>query len=146
MAAVECLSSLTIKEWIEVKSTLLSIGDKRFSCSHCLSKYAGRKDGEKMVEAERQVKACREIRKEPFLNIEKKIFYNTCPGNFHSPAIVSYLSVHEAYRKGTLPYPGAFQDQPNKVIELFNCFDAYYADEAEKARKAAAMKGKVRRG
>lgn len=141
---MDSVSSLTVTDWIEVKSTLLAISDKRFSCSHCLGKYAGRKDGEIMVEKERSVKSCRDIRREPFLNIEKTIFFKTCPGNFSSPSVVSFLTVHEAHRKGCLPYPGSFQDQPNKVIELFNCFESHYADEAEKARKAAAMKGKRR--
>lgn len=99
-----------------------------------------------MTEKERSVKSCREIREKPFLTIDT-IKFKTCPGNFTSASVIAWLTHHESFRRGVLPFPGALLDQPNKVIELFGQFDSHYAEQAEASRKKAAMqaaKGKAR--
>lgn len=147
MAKIEEISSLGILEWVQVKSTLLAIKTPEYSCGACLSKYASRVDGAMMTEKSRSVKACREIRTEAFANIDRQIYFKTCPGNFVSGAVLGWLDAHSAYRRGVLPFAGGLMDQPSKVLELFRNFDGYFAERAvEQAKREAQNRARGPRG
>jgi hypothetical protein len=144
-AKIQEISTLGILEWVQVKSTLLATKNPTYSCSSCLSKYNYRSDSEMMTAKERGIKACEEVRKEPFFNIDRQIYFKTCPGNFVTQSVLHWMGVHESFRKGIMPYAGGFLDQPNKALDLFKMFDAFYAEQAlERMKKQAASKGKRR--
>lgn len=123
-------------EYIELKSTLYALDDRRFLCSECLSQYAGRADYESMNMRLRESKACTEIRKQALHSLDDEILYRTCVGNFFKSECVSYLEMFQAYERGVLPFEGVLLDQPNKIMEIFRVIENYKHDKIAKEQKA----------
>jgi hypothetical protein len=42
---------------------------------------------------------------------------------FMHPLFNFFMSIHEMYSKGAMPYPGSISDQPSKIIEIFHILD-----------------------
>lgn len=59
-----------------------------------------------------------------------------------------YNSIYSAYLKGHLPYTGSYVDQPAKVIDVFQTFDALYSETSKKDydERMKEIKGLNRRG
>jgi len=61
----------------------------------------------------------------------------------HKYSRFSYiLSAFNCYKKGTMPYPGSFSEQPAKIIEIFNTLQQLEFEAREAAQKAANKKRK----
>lgn len=139
------MNSLTVKEWVELRTTLLAIDNREFQCAPCLQKYAGRVDAEKMTAASREVKGCVKPRSRPVHVVQNEektevISYSLCPGNFWSQDALSMIQMHGHFRRGFLPFPGSVADQPAKVMEVFSVIDLYMQEKAEVERKRQQQK------
>lgn len=146
---VEQISSLTFSEIVYAKATLLSIQNREYQCGSCLNKYAGRRDAEAMSEKSRASKFCTSLAPEKtFIAVLDFLKFRSCPGNFTRSEIYSWLSAYQRFKAGLLPYPGAYLDQPNKVIELFDIFQAEETkQEIERAKQLQReQKARSRRG
>jgi late competence protein required for DNA uptake (superfamily II DNA/RNA helicase) len=133
---IEDVSSVSMGEWVKIKTTLNVIHNERFQCSRCIRKHQGkRKDWEAHLEREQEAKACRSLKPEPFAEIDQQIFFTTCPGNFSYPEVLNWRAAFMRYQQGILPFPGSLMDQPNRVIELFQLFEADEMDRMIEERK-----------
>lgn len=67
---------------------------------------------------------------------------------FHDKAMYKYprfnmvVSAFMSYKKGILPYPGGYLEQPAKIIDIFNVLNQLELEAQEKAQKAAQKKAK----
>lgn len=146
------ISTLTVSDHVELRSTLQALSNRRFLCSDCLNQYNGRQDREKMTAANRRAKACEEMRDVPVHTVKQNqivLRYNTCVGNFFSQSAFSLIESYEAFSNGVMPYRGGYFEQPNKYIEAMSLVKGFYAFEARRLQEEKRMrelsKG-VRRG
>jgi len=98
-----------------------------------------RSDGEMMGKKMRTAKGCWEAFPKVIHHIGE-IGFKRCIGNYTSEGIYSWVEAHSLYEKGVLPFPGALMDQPNKVIEIFQCIASAKHEKMEADRKAAELK------
>jgi hypothetical protein len=138
------LSSLTKKEWIELKATLHSIDDRRFDCNTCLSQYEGRQDRETMIQASRKLKACDYTANGFRHAIDDRIRFSTCIGNFVSESAAHLIELQGHFAQGVMPYAGPLTSQPAKVIEAFRVIENHRyrvsrEREEERQRKARVV-------
>lgn len=70
--------------------------------------------------------------------------------NFSCPSFDYYCTLYGPYNvHGILPFPGAFCDQPAKIIEVFNTIRALAAEKQERELKKEQKKngsGRQRKG
>ncbi|TXH09497.1 MAG: hypothetical protein E6R04_07980 [Spirochaetes bacterium] len=131
MQTVETLSSLTVGEWVYLRSTLHAIDNPRFQCAEC-------------PKGSRLAKACESINPNVVHKIGGELGYHTCIGNFFSQTALNWLELHNKYEQGVLPYPGSLLDQPNKMIEIFRVIAAHKHQVAEdRIRKQSLKQGGV---
>lgn len=124
-----------MREWVELRSTMLVMDNRRFQCDFCLDKAS---------DSERKLKGCEELSIAQVVRI-KKIGLTRCPANFASQGMINWVEAHALFRQGVLPFPGSLMEQPNKVIEVFRVIDDYKADKAAAEAQRNRMPG-VRRG
>jgi hypothetical protein len=137
------ISSLTVGEWVELRATLHAVDNRKYQCTECLGQYSGRSDAAIMTEKVRKLNGCSEIKNETIHHINREILFSTCIGNFFSTSAVQWLSTHAHFERGTMPYPGALMDQPNKALEIFRVIERHKFERAEAERAAEQRKARV---
>lgn len=141
-----------MREWVSLKSSLHAAANTRFDCGTCLTSFASHPQGEKALQIERTAKACwgGNVERHVIADSSGRILrFTTCIGNWSSDAWAHWLELHEAYRRGILPYPGSISDQPNKVIEIFRVIDGWQTErqiEAAKKQEAELKRSQPRGG
>lgn len=130
---------MTTEEYISVRATLHALENKNFLCSECLNTYNHRQNSEKLTDELRRSKSCETVSDRVITQIES-IKYKTCPGNFFDHSVVSWISAHQNYKNGVMPFPGSFSEQPAKVIELFSIIDNFQHERSEKQLEKARKK------
>ena len=148
VAEVERLSSLQLREWVELKASIAAAYSSEFNCGKCLKKYQGRQDYDAMTAKMRKDKACEEVKAAPIHRMGQSLTFKTCPGNFVRPAVVRFLDAHAQYDKGVMPHAGGMMDQPAKLIEVFGVISSTQAEmrEAQEKREQLAKKRGAFRG
>ena len=127
-----------------MKATLHAIDNRDFICSECIQKNSGR--NEQMLQKIREQKGCFGVKSSPIHNINKEIFFSSCIGNYFNQAAVSWLSIHEFFDKGQMPFAGSLLDQPAKIIDVMSLIKSHKIEQAEKRQKQEALKASGRRG
>lgn len=56
------------------------------------------------------------------------------------PHFGTYLTLYNAYKRGTLPFEGSFADQPAQIIDVYTLLDQLYHEAEVKAREDAKRK------
>lgn len=140
-----------MKEWVELKATLHSIHDERFSCAKCLGEFNGRPNGEQMLEQNRTLKACRAPAESPRHFIGTELKFRSCIGNFVRQKYLPWIEAFRQFEKGVMPFTGAYTDQPAKVLELFDVIRSTQMEHAAKQAKkrnrlSQPQKPRVNRG
>lgn len=124
-------------DWIEIRATLQAVENPDFQCSVCLSDPRG----QDAVQSKRVGKACTEHRDSPLWVLDG-IKFHTCIGNFVSESVLSWLSSYHQWKKGILPFPGGYFDQPAKAIDVFTAFEGHFqrAEQARQKKEAAKQR------
>jgi len=60
------------------------------------------------------------------------IKYYSCIGNFQDSSVRYYWELFQKYQQNMLPYKGSLQEQPNKIIEIFNFIEAILKKKQDK--------------
>ena len=132
-----------------MKSTLYALNERRFMCGECISKDAHRPD---LLEKKQRQMACAEPASDWGLHkiVDDDVTYSfkRCIGNYFNQSVLNWMSIYRAYEKGILPYPGSYQDQPNKALEVLGIIDS--TKNVERIKKIEAdkrrMQSQARRG
>jgi hypothetical protein len=134
---INALSSITIAEWIELKSTLTAAHNQRFNCNHCLNdKYPGRPE---MLEREQTILGCKAAYQKPIHTVGN-IKYKKCIGNFTDDSCYNWIEGFEFYEKGVMMFPGCFGEQPAKIIEMMRIIGNFKTEWQLKRAKQKQMK------
>jgi hypothetical protein len=132
LSIIDAISSLTVMEWVQLKSTLISVHNPRFDCHKCAEKYPGRPE---LLKKERTILGCFGIREQPIHKIEG-INYYTCIGNFCDESAISWVEAHSQFELGVMPFEGGYMDQPAKAIETMRVIGNYKTNwQVERAKK-----------
>lgn len=131
MLVIDAISHVTVTESIGLRATLHAIDDDRFQCEKCKP-------------ATRPSKFCLTSSQNVAHVLEPDLRFRKCPGNFFSFSSLNILEMHNSFEGGVMPYPGAFADQPNKVIEAFRIISVHKANMREAARQRAEMLSRQR--
>jgi hypothetical protein len=133
-----------MNEWIQLKSTLVSIYNNRFLCEACLDKYPTQPD---RLERERKVKGCKSQYDKP-IHIQNEIQYYKCIGNFYSDSAATWIEYHDSYTQGIMPHHGGYFDQPAKAIQVLRIIGNYKTNwELERAKqREAQQRSRVKHG
>lgn len=123
-------------------ASLYCIEDNKYQCEYCLGEAEGFEDKERRIVNIKARKWCNKVYDKVLYNAFQKVFFYTCPANFYDAYVRVIMKMHKAYEKGLLPFPGCFNEQPNKIIEAFSVIDQYIYDkmrvEQEKQKQAKA--------
>ena len=60
-------------------------------------------------------------------------FYS-CIGNFQDTSVRYYWELFQKYQQNMLPYKGSLQEQPNKIIEIFNFIEGILKRKQDKVK------------
>jgi len=136
---ITVLNSLTLQDYIELKSTLFASYIPRFNCEHCLNhKYHG---NPKKLEIERRMLGCKDRVPTPLT--QENLTYHRCPGNFASNQSYAWLEYHEKFKLGVMPFSGGYYEQPAKVFEIMRIVDSFKLQRDVEKAKQAELKQKV---
>lgn len=129
----DILNYPTTEEWVRLKSTLISIYNRRYLCSYCTSdKYPNQPD---RLEKEKKVLGCTTAYSTP-VHIFDSIKYSRCPGNFYSEVAASWVEFHIHFDKGIMPHEGGYFDQSAKAIEVLRIIGNYKTErDLQRARE-----------
>ena len=72
--------------------------------------------------------------------------YHRCIGNFFRDDAIGWIEFHQKWDQGVMPYPGAYADQPAKVIEIMRVIGNYKLNWQTEQAKKEALKSKMRGG
>ena len=133
------VSSLTLREWVELKATLRAIEDDRYNCQKCLARYKGRPDGEQMLGKVQANMGCREVKAQVIHRIGDDLGFKTCIGNFARPQLHAFIGAQRRFEQGMMPYSGGLMEQPAKIIEIFGVIESHNAERAERERAKAEL-------
>ncbi len=132
------ISSLSVREQAEIIATLHAIDrPKEFQCNKCLTELKGPAGDRRRV-----LKGCTGPSFRPMLR-DQGLSYLKCPGNFFSNQVGTYMAAFDAYEEGTMPYPGAFFEQPAKIFEIFGVIRAYKRDKLEKQDREQKLRDRL---
>lgn len=76
------------------------------------------------------------------VNNEVEFKVNACLGNLWNSEVFFWMGIYRFFKKGAMPFEGTVLDQPAKVIDLFNLFEAMEAEELEKQQAIQNQKAK----
>lgn len=132
-------------------ATLEGAYDENFNCFHCLTQYSrGKRDYEQHKETydghlkkAREQKGCFES-SEKARYISDNIHWFKCIGNFRSDDSLDLVTAYENYKRGVLPYPGSFMDQPAKVIDCFEMIGQIVQDKVKEREERDKAKRKTK--
>lgn len=123
------LNSVSNYEYIQLLATLEGQYDKAFNCFLCINQYRQKRDFDQHQElyAEhlrkaRELKGCFE-EAEVARFISDDVHWFKCIGNFRGDWCKDVIEAYDLYKKGVLPYPGSFMEQPAKIIDMFDIIE-----------------------
>jgi hypothetical protein len=91
----------------------------------------------------REIKGCREIKAIAVHKLsDDPRLQDVSRGTTTGLGSCTGLRRAKFFERGTLPFPGALSEQPNKAVEIFRVIESF---KAEKAREAQAKAEKKRR-
>lgn len=136
ISEIESLSSITIQEYISlVSSWNYHTNTKQYNCKEQYKKF---KTSEKLQEFKNRNGCDNIISTKPRQHYENITFYN-CYCNHLDYSFLNLIGMYDRYQTGFLPYPGSAQEQPNKVIELFNIISKFkYEQELQNSEKSSS--------
>ena len=141
------ISEISLYDYVTINATWhYSHNEKQFNCNKQIARYS--KHSKIQVEDFLNKNGCRNrIIKTVRHNVQNIEFYS-CVCNFKCPLLSLYLEMHDLYKKGIMPYPGSFEDQPAQLIEIFSVLDALYYERNKKLTDAheKALKSGDKRG
>lgn len=82
-----------------------------------------------------QVRGCKTKLKTPAVFTEIGISTDECPRKCNSGATRTYLELFNHYKNGILPCRGSLQDQPMKIMQVFQVIDDIIEELREKGEK-----------
>ena len=126
------LSELTPGETAILLASLESLFDKKFNCNDCLSRYKNTERGRERSVNYRRKMGCFDYTSRTY-QLEDFKFYS-CIGNFQDTSVRYYWELFQKYQQNMLPYRGSLQEQPNKIIEIFNFIEAILKRKQDKAK------------
>lgn len=138
---------MTMKEHIELRSTLHALSNRDFICSQCQSKYTNRQDATAMLEKVKRIKGCTKPHSAPVHQIRQgkiSLAFRDCIGNYFSYSAMSWINFYNAFEKGAMPFPGGYMDQPSKLIDVMNLISNHKQDEMLKAAQAQKIAARTR--
>lgn len=130
---IDCISSLSNREYIEIVATFQVLHDSTYQCNQCTKRVPSQKTRD-------EKKGCSKELDKPFASWRDLIKFKKCPATFYSGYWASVIDNFRQYDKGVLPYQGSLLDQPNKIIEAYNLIESlkieYESELMEKQAKA----------
>jgi len=127
------VSTLHPGETAILLASLESLFEKRFNCDDCLGRYGDSVRGKERSVAHRRKKGCFDYTSQVYVLDDYK--YLSCIGNFQDISVRYYWELFQKYEKNILPYKGSLQEQPNKIIEIFNFIDAILKRKQENKKE-----------
>ena len=80
-------------------------------------------DCHKCTEQVKEFRGCYGKPKQPFIFDGKEL--DRCPLKLLTPETYFYISMHNYFEKGFLPYSGTILQQPAKMLDAFNVIDKH---------------------
>lgn len=99
-----------------------------------------------MLQKIRDQKGCFEVKKSSVHNINREIFFSSCIGNYFKQSVVNYLSIHDHFDKGVMPFSGSILDQPAKIIDVMSIIKSHKIEQSEKLKRQESLKAGMKRG
>lgn len=136
MKQVEDISSVTISDYVRIRTAFYTLENSEFNCGECLHKYRTRPQ-------QFEIKGCRDVKATPIHHIDHEIIFRTCIGNLASQTVGYWFRAADAFDKGVMPFSGSYFDQPNKAIEVIDLIRSLKQKAADKAQAAALRQSKA---
>lgn len=136
------ISELSTYEYSQIIATFYYHNDDKFGCDRKAAKFYKddrRKNPKADEEHFRKMQGCVGERKSVMYQFES-IGYYGCLCRFRTNMYGFYWSAYQAFKQGTMPYPGSFSEQPSKIIEVFNLLDNLVEDLREEHAKKESKK------
>ncbi len=74
------------------------------------------------------------------------LIYYSCIGNFTHTSVDYLIELYFNFQRGVMPFKGGIQEQPNKIIEIFQIIEQVNSEKQEakikEAERNAKSKGK----
>ena len=136
-------NTISNEEFIEIITTFEILSDKSqtYNCYNCVNKLA--KKAKNIFNA----RHCKDLYEKETNFIDAKdyrISFNTCVGNFNSPAVSEMIVIMQNFKEGVMPYPGGLMDQPAKLVEILNLLYSLESKQVEKEYKAMMAKSRAK--
>lgn len=132
-------------EYIVLKSTLHALDNRQFICGECKLKYGGSGYATNQQEKYQASKGCFKL-SDRVLHTVKDIKYRTCIGNLFNYQATYLLEAFGKFELGTMPYPGSYLDQPNKIVDAFRIISSHKIDKLISDQQAEARSRKAGHG
>lgn len=106
-----------------LRSTLESKHEKIFNCGACVSQFGG----EARNLARRKHKGCFDT----VTRVHKldNLIYYSCIGNYTHSSVDYLIELYLNFQRGVMPFAGGIQEQPNKIIEIFQIIEQVNAEK-----------------
>lgn len=134
--AIMELSSVSETERAEIMANFEIGSKKRYQCESCVRS---------ITPPQRLKKGCEGCLpgRNFGLALNGKLEYEvtTCLGNLWNPAVFQWMEAYSQFKQGILPFAGALQDQPAKVMDIFQLLGALEAERAEEENKKVTKRG-----
>jgi len=129
------ISTVSSEEYVYLVSSLYILDEKKFQCGECQNQYRNHQKADEMTKGVMQSKFCVVPSDRHIHNIDGRIWFKKCIGNYFLQSTSFYLELFKQYENGVMPYCGALVDQPNKIIEIFRVIGQYRNEKEMKILK-----------
>jgi len=125
-------SSLTSYEYVTLLASLeQSFYPKKYNCQLCKTRFGTSERLIKKMERNRKAQGCFDYTTKKY-RVEN-IIYKSCLANY-STNINFLVESFAKYEQGMLPFKGSLEEQPNKIIEIFNIIETRREEFREKQK------------
>jgi len=143
---IRAVSELSPKEEVLLRTTLEAVDAEQYQCTRCLAQFNGRPDKERLLEAALEKKLCDKESDKAVYRISDsfgQIHFKRCPGNYVRPGYLALVAAFDAMDRG-IPYvEGAYSDQPEKIMQVFDFIARWKGERARAQAEANKKKHRV---